>query len=81
MSFIAAYDPVDGDPGRYVEFLRDTYRNAKRIMSLPVQQWPRGSSHEISRGMMIEAEAKAQDMMLQYGVFDAYGKLTGYASR
>ena len=81
MSFIAPFDPVDGEPARYVEFLRDTYRNAKRILSMPVQQWPRGSSHEIAQAQMLEAEANAQDMMLDYGIFDAYGKLTGYAPR
>lgn len=81
MSFITSFDPVDGNPARYVEFLRDTYRNAKRILREPVQQWPRGTSHEIAKAQMLEAEEKAQDMMLDYGLFDAYGKLTGYAQR
>jgi hypothetical protein len=38
---------IELTPAQYVRYLRDTHANAKRILSLPVQQWQRGSSHEI----------------------------------
>ena len=80
--FIAPFDTLDGDPARYVEFLRDTYRNAKRILREPVQQWPRGSSHDISRAIMLDAEIIAQDMAIDYGLFDPFtGRVVDYARR
>lgn len=66
---IAPFDTLDGDPARYVEFLRDTYRNARRLLNEPEQQWPTGSSHEISRQIMADAELIAADMAVDYGQF------------
>lgn len=76
---IAPLEP-DADPARYVEFLRDTYRNARRILREPEQQWATGSSHEISRRLMTEAEIIANDIAVEYGLFDPFtGKVVGYS--
>lgn len=70
----------DADPARYVEFLRDTYRNARRIMREPEQQWQTGSSHAISRRIMTDAEIIASDIAVEYGLFDPFtGKVVGYS--
>lgn len=79
--YIAPFEP-DGDPARYVDFLRDAYRNARRILREPEQQWPRGSSHDISRAIMADAEIIAADMAVEYGLFDPFtGRVVGYARR
>lgn len=77
---VEPFDRVDGDPARYVEYLRDCYRTAARILREPVQQWPRGDSHSISREIQALATEYAFDVKLEFGLFDAYGKLTGYAT-
>jgi len=79
MEFIAARD-FDTTPTRYAEYLRDTYSNAKRILSLPEQQWPRGSSHNISRAIMAECDEAYGDLALEFGLFNANGKLVDYAT-
>jgi hypothetical protein len=81
MNLVEPFDTVDGDPERYVEYLRDCWRNAARILREPVQQWPRGDSHSISREIQAIAQEYASDMAIDYGLFNAYGKLTGYALR
>lgn len=67
-------------PARYAEYLKDTYANAQRTLSMPVQQWPRGNSHEISRAVMLECEEAICDLRLEFGLFNSEGKLAGYAA-
>lgn len=69
----------DSTPARYVQYLRDSYNNAKRILSEPVQQWPRGTSHEISRAIMAECQEAHEDIALEFGLYSAEGKLVDYA--
>ena len=75
---IAPFEP-DQDPAKYIEHLRDIWRNAARHLRQPVQQWPAGDSHTISRNLQLEAQAIAMDMAVEYGIYDAYGRLTGYS--
>lgn len=77
--FIAEFD-VLGNPEHYAQYLRETYKNSKRILGLPEQQWPKGSSHEISRQIMQECDEAYCDLNLTYGLYDAFGKLVGYST-
>lgn len=76
--FISPRD-FETTPARYAQYLRDSYNNAKCILSDPVQQWPRGTSHEIARAIMAECELAHDDLALEFGLFTPYGKLAGYA--
>lgn len=76
--FIETRD-FDCTPARYAQYLRDSHSNAKRILSLPEQQWPRGSSHDISRGIMDECEDAICNLRLEFGLFNLDFKLVGYA--
>lgn len=76
--FITERD-FDSTPAKYVQYLRDSHSNAKRILSMPEQQWPRGSSHEISRAIMAECEEAHDDIALEFGLYSAEGKLVDYA--
>jgi hypothetical protein len=76
--FITERD-FDSTPAQYVQYLRDSHNYAKRILSLPVQQWPRGSSHEISRAIMAECAEAHDDIALEFGLYSAEGKLVDYA--
>ena len=78
-TLIQPFDTVDGDPARYVDYLRDCWRAAARALRQPAQRWPTGDSHTVSREIQALAHAYAFDMALEYGVYDAHGKLTGYA--
>ena len=69
---------VDVTPKTYIKYLRDTFNNAKGNLALPEQQWPRGSSHDISRAIMEECEDLYFDTVLEYGLFSAYGKLIDF---
>ena len=69
-----------GDPAQYVEYLRACYRTANRTLREPVQQWPRGDSHSVSREIQALAIQYATDVQLEFGLFNAYGQLTGYAT-
>lgn len=69
--FIQARD-FECTPKRYEQYLKDTYANAKRTLEMPEQQWPRGSSHEISRAIMSECEDAACDLRLEFGLFDPF---------
>ncbi len=80
MGLVADRD-FETTPARYAAYLRDTYENSKRILGEPVQQWPRGSSHDISRQIMEEAQERYEDIVLEFGTFDAHGKLNGFADR
>lgn len=66
-------------PARYAKYLKDTYANAQRTLSMPVQHWPRGTSHEISQAIIFECEEAICDLRMQFGLFDAEFKLVGYA--
>jgi hypothetical protein len=76
---VQPFDTLDGDPARYVEYLRDCWRSAAMNLNRPVQQWATGDSHSMSREIQRLCEEYAQGMAIEYGVFDAHGKLTGYA--
>lgn len=78
MPLIEPFDTLDGDPARYVEYLRDCWRTAANTLRQPVQHWPRGTSHDVARQIQALAHARAQDMAIDYGLFDANGRLTGY---
>jgi hypothetical protein len=78
-TLIQPFDTVDGDPERYVEYLRDCWRAAARALRQPAQRWPAGDSHIVSREIQALAQEYAFDLALEYGVYDAHGKLTGYA--
>ena len=78
MEFITERD-CDTTPAQYARYLRDTYANAKRTLTLPEQQWPRGSSHDISRAIMAECDEAHADLALEFGLFDAYGRLAEFA--
>ena len=77
-TLIQPFDTVDGDPNRYIEYLRDCWRAAARTLRQPAQNWPTGNSHAVSREIQNLAQEYAFDMALEYGVYDAYGKLIGY---
>jgi hypothetical protein len=77
--FINARD-FDDTPAQYVRYLRDSYANAERILSLPEQKWPRGSSHDISRAIMAECQEAHDDIALEFGLYSAEGKLIDYAA-
>lgn len=66
-------------PTEYAKYLKSTYDNAKRILSLPVENWPRGTSHEISSFIISECEDAICDLKLEFGLFNADGKLVGFA--
>lgn len=76
--FISTRD-FETSPSRYVEYLRDAYRNAEKTLSQPVQQWPKGSSYEIAHAIMLECEEAHYDVALEFGLYDVNGKLIGYA--
>jgi hypothetical protein len=78
-TLVQPFDTVDGNPARYVEYLRDCWRCAARTLRRPVEQWPAGDSHSVSREIQALAQGYASDMAVEYGLFDAYGRLTGYA--
>ena len=78
MEFISERD-FETTPARYAEYLRDTYSNAKRNLSLPEQKWPRGSSHDISRAIMAECDEAYGDLALEFGLFNADGHLAEFA--
>ncbi len=78
MEFIAERD-FETTPSRYAQYLRDTYRNAERNLSLPEQKWPRGSSHDISRAIMAECDEAYGDLALEFGLFNADGRLAEFA--
>jgi hypothetical protein len=77
--FVEAYQPCDTTPAHYVQYLRDTKRNAERILSEPVQNWPKGTSHDISRQIIDECAEHYENLVLDFGEFTAYGKLAGFA--
>ena len=68
---VAPIAPGTG-PARYVEFLRETWRNAARILREPAQQWPAGDSHTISRQVQAECESLHADIAIEYGVVDPF---------
>jgi len=76
---IQPFDTVDGDPERYVDYLRACWRAAARNLRQPAQRWPAGDSHAVSREIQNLAEQYAFDMAIEHGVYDAHGQLTGYA--
>ena len=76
--FITERD-FDSTPAQYAKYLLDSRLNARRILSLPVQQWPRGSSHEISRAIIAECGEAHDDIALEFGLYSADGKLVDYA--
>lgn len=80
MEFVSERD-FDTSPARYAKYLRDTYKNAERTLSLPVQNWPKGSSHEIARAIMMECQEAHDDLALEFGLYSAEGKLVDYAYR
>lgn len=69
--FISARE-FDTTPKQYEQYLRDTYANAKETFAKPVQNWPRGTSHEIARAIMSECEAAICDLRLEFGLFDPH---------
>lgn len=71
----------DTTPTKYVQYLRDTWLCASNTLKQPVQNWPRGDSHTISRAIQSECEAAHEDIALEFGEYDACGCLTGYAER
>ena len=62
----------------YAKYLYDTKKTAEETLLKPVQNWPKGTSHEISRIVITEVESAAFDLNLNYGTFDANGKVNGY---
>ena len=78
---VAPLEP-DQCPARYVQFLRDTWRNAARILREPAQQWPAGDSHTISRQVQAECENIHADIAIEFGVFDPFtGRPVDYRRR
>lgn len=77
--FITARD-FDTTPARYAQYLSDTRDNAERTLSLPDQQWPRGSSHDISRAIIAECDEAHHDLALEFGLYSAAGTLVGWAA-
>lgn len=71
----------DTTPERYVAYLRDTHAAAKNTLAKPAEQWPRGSSHEVSRAIIHECDMAYEDVVLEFGLFSAEGKLVGFAER
>ena len=76
--FITARD-FDTTPERYAAYLRDTHAAAKRTLEAPAQQWPRGSSHEIARAIMAECDEALGDLSIEFGLFNADGRLVAFA--
>jgi hypothetical protein len=66
-------------PQRYANYLRDTQANARRTLQEPEQKWPRGSSHDISRQIIDECQEAYEELVLDFGVFDAHGRLVEFA--
>ncbi len=69
----------DSTPAQYVRYLRDTQRAAEATLTKPVQKWPRGSSHDISRAIISECAEAYEDIVLEFGLFDAHGRLADFA--
>lgn len=76
--FITPYDPSIFTTKTYVRYLESCIHAAKANLAKPVIAWPNGSSHEISKAMIAECESSYADMVIQYGLFDAYGKLVDF---
>jgi hypothetical protein len=78
--FVESFAESDVTPEHYASYLRDKLRNAERILSLPVQTWPKGSSHDIARAIIDECQEHYSNLVLDHGQFTAYGQLAGFAS-
>lgn len=76
--FITEYSPYDSTVKQYVEYLKSCVHAAKANLAKPVVAWPKGSSHAVSMMMITECESAYADIVVEYGLFDAYGKLVDF---
>jgi hypothetical protein len=81
MTFVQSFSESDATPTAYVDYLRHTVAVAKRTLAQPEEQWPKGSSHVISRQVISEAQEAYEELALEHGLFDAHGRLASFASQ
>lgn len=79
MLLIQSFQDSDATPQAYAEYLRHNVEVARRTLLEPVQQWPRGSSHDISRQIIAEAQEAYSVLAIERGLYDATGKLSSFA--
>jgi hypothetical protein len=79
MALVQSFSESDATPTTYVNYLRHTVAVAKRALAQPEQQWPKGSSHVISRQVIFEAQEAYEELALEHGLFDAHGRLAAFA--
>ena len=67
----------DTTPAQYADFVQGQIAWANWILSQPVAQWPRGSSHELARQLIDECQTALEDLRLD-GKYFADGTFAGY---
>lgn len=77
-TLVQSFADSDSTPAQYLQYLRHQYRVARRTLAQPVEQWPTGTSHEISRETMALCEEHAFDLKVTHGKFNANGQFAGF---
>lgn len=62
------------------QFFRESIANCKRILAEPNVRYPNGKmSHDVNADYLEKLTEEFDDYCLEYGQFNAYGKLVSFA--
>lgn len=76
MKYIKPHD-FETTPAKYAEYLKHEVNNAKKILAEPEVQWSIGSSHVFSQKVIAECKFAYQNLIIDFGLWDADGRFTG----